>query len=74
MKILLALTVLLAGQAAAQGPRSDEAPRVVLPNYAREVPAVGAERRQPIGWHSYVVNAVYGGNTRENRGGFFDRH
>ena len=55
-------------------PRSDEAARVVLPNYAREVPAVSAERRQPIGWHSYAVNAVYGGNTREKRGGFSDRH
>ena len=75
MKILLAVTVLLAGQASAQIPRSHEAPRLVLPNYAREVPAFSAESRQPIGWHSYLVNAGFGGgNARECRGGFLDRH
>lgn len=74
MRILLAATVLLAGQVGAQVPRSDEAPRLVLPDYSTEVPGVSTETRQPIGWHFYPVNAVYGGNTREKRGGFLDRH
>lgn len=73
MRAQYAVALVLAGQSRAQLPRSDEWPRLNLPDYPKEVPAAGAEQRQSISWHSYPVNAVFGGDRREGPGGFLDR-
>ena len=75
MRILTSIAALLAGQVAAQVPRSEEAPQLVLPNYAKEVPAFRQERRHALSWRRYVVNAGFGGGrAQECRGGFLDQH
>ena len=46
-------------------PVADEAPEVVLPDYAAELRAFDYPEQHPISWHGFMLNAGYG----EGRGG-----
>lgn len=58
----LALMILLAPCAdAIELPVTDEEPQLVLPDYAADLRGFDYPDRHPISWHSFMINAGFGG-------------